>query len=35
MKETASKVSGLTAGGSSYHLKNDYVGDAMRLSDAM
>lgn len=35
MKETATRVSGLTAGGSGYFLKNDYVGDSLRLSDAM
>jgi len=35
MKETAAKVGGLTSGGSGYFLKNDYVGDASRLSDAM
>lgn len=35
MKETASRVNGLTAGGSGYFLKNDYIGDTMRASDAM
>lgn len=35
MKETASRVNGLTAGGSGYFLKNDYIGDTMRLSEAM
>ena len=35
MKETASRVNGLTAGGSAYFLKNEYVGDTLRLSDAM
>lgn len=35
MKETAARVNGLTAGGSSYFLKNDYIGDTMRLSEAM
>jgi hypothetical protein len=34
-KETATRVSGLTAGGSGYFFKNDYVGDSLRLSDAM
>lgn len=35
MKETASRVGGLTAGGGGYYLKNDYVGDSVRLADAM
>ena len=35
MKETAARVNGLTAGGSTYYLKNDFVGDSMRLQDAM
>ena len=35
MKETATRVSGLTAGGSGYYLKNDFVGDSTRLSDLM
>jgi hypothetical protein len=35
MKEAAARVSGLTAGGSSYHLKNDYVGDSLRLVNSM
>jgi hypothetical protein len=35
MRETAARVNGLTAGGSSYYLKNDYVGDSIRLQDAM
>lgn len=35
MKETAARVNGLTAGGSSYFFKNDFVGDSLRLSDAM
>lgn len=35
MKETAAKVNNLTVGGSSYFLKNEYVGDSIRLSDAM
>lgn len=35
MSETASRVTGLTAGGSGYFLKNDYVGDTMRNSEAM
>lgn len=28
-------MNGLTAGGSTYFLKNEYVGDATRMSDAM
>ena len=35
MKETAQRVNGLTSGGSGYFLKNEYVGDSLRLSDAM
>jgi hypothetical protein len=35
MKETATRVNGLTAGGSGYYLKNEYVGDSSRLSEAM
>ncbi len=35
MREAAGRVNGLTAGGSGYFLKNEYVGDATRLSDAM
>lgn len=35
MKETAARVGGLTAGGSSCYLKNDLVGDTSRLSDAI
>jgi hypothetical protein len=35
MKETAARVNGLTGGGGGYFLKNDYVGDSLRLSDAM
>lgn len=35
MKETATKVNGLTTGGSGYYLKNDFVGDSARLSDLM
>jgi len=35
MKETAARVNGLTAGGSNYFFKNDYVGDSLRLQDAM
>jgi len=35
LKETAARVNGLTPGGGGYYLKNDYVADSMRLSDAM
>jgi len=35
MKETAARVNGLTAGGSSYHWKNDFVGDSARLVEQM
>ena len=35
MRETASRVNNLTAGGANYFFKNDYVGDSMRLTDAM
>ena len=35
MKETAARVNNLTAGGGQYFYKNDYVGDSVRLSDAM
>ena len=35
MKDTAAKVNGLTAGGSQYILKNDFVGDSQKLSEAM
>ena len=35
MKEAALRVNGLTAGGSSYFLKNDYVGDLSRSVDTM
>ena len=35
MKEVAARVNGLTAGGSSYYLKSDFVSDSSKLSDAM
>jgi hypothetical protein len=35
MKETAARVNSSTVGGSSYFLKNEFVGDSVRLSDAM
>ena len=35
MKEAAGMVNGLTTGGTSYFLKNDYIGDSSRLQDAI
>ena len=35
LKETAARVQGLTQGGASSFLKNDFVGDCHRFSDAM
>lgn len=35
MKEVAGIVNGLTTGGTSYFLKNDYIGDSSRLQDAI